>query len=70
MYVCIVLSNKNRNLRKYSAGFFLNHFPKKKIFGGPYICIFDYAKFKIIASLMAACLSKTIFHKKKIQMEN
>ena len=31
----IVLSNKNRNLKKYSV-VFLKHFPKKKVFGGPY----------------------------------
>ena len=33
----IVLSNKIRNLRKYSVGFLLNHFPKKKVFGGRFI---------------------------------
>ena len=36
MYVGIVLSNKKRNLRKYSVAF-LKHFPKKKVFGGPFI---------------------------------
>ena len=29
---------KKRNLRKYSA-VFLKHFPKKKVFGGPYILL-------------------------------
>ena len=34
----IVLSNKKRNLRKYSV-FFLKHFPKKKkVFGGIFAC--------------------------------
>ena len=33
-----VLSNKKRNLRKYSV-VFLKHFPKKKVFGGPYILL-------------------------------
>ena len=31
----IVLSNKKRNFKKYSVVWF-EHFPKKKIYGGPY----------------------------------
>ena len=35
VYVCILLSNKKRNLRKYSVAF-LKHFQKKLLFfGGP-----------------------------------
>ena len=41
----IVLSNKKRNLIKYSVVFF-KHFPKKKSFGWPYI-IFNMATLNI-----------------------
>ena len=34
-----LFSNKKRNLRKYSIVFFLRHFPKNKVFGGPYIIL-------------------------------
>ena len=37
----IVLTNKKRNLRKYSVVFFLKHFPKKKVFGGPCSKLFE-----------------------------
>ena len=41
----IVLSNKKRNLRKYSV-VFLKHFPKKKIFGG--LCINLHCIFGVV----------------------
>ena len=53
MYVCIVLSNKKRNLRKYSVVFF-KAFSKKKLFGGP--CI-TYLKAKILNCIIKFTIS-------------
>ena len=39
---------KRRNLRKYSVVFFSKHFPKKKVFGRPYMYTCMYVRYNII----------------------
>ena len=50
----IVLSNKKRNLRRYSVVCFFKDFPKKNVFGGP--CIYN-CSLQSLVRLTILCLT-------------